>query len=102
MPTVHEIHDTLVARFVLLPEQRHDNIAASHLIDGIDMQALLADKGSDNNRLCETETEAAIPPKAYRKDAIPCDFAMYRWRHLVENFFSDLDSSEASQRVTTR
>lgn len=28
---------------------------------------------------------AVIPPKADRKIAIACDFAMYRWRHLVEN-----------------
>jgi len=58
------------------------------------MEALLADKGFDNNRLREllreTETLAVIPPKADRKDLIHCDFAMYRWRHLVENFFSDL------------
>ncbi len=28
-----------------------------------------------------------IPPKADRKIDIPCDFAMYRWRHLIESFF---------------
>lgn len=83
-----------LVRFVLLPGQRHDCIAAADLIDGIDMEALLADKGFDNNQLRallrETETQAVIPPKAGRKDLIPCDFAMYRWRHLVENFFCDL------------
>ena len=83
-----------LARFVLLPGQRHDSIAAPGLIEGLDMKALLADKGFDNNRLrqflCETQTKAVIPPKADRKDTIPCDFAMYRWRHLVENFFCDL------------
>ena len=83
-----------LARFILLPGQRHDCIAAPDLIDGIDMQALLADKGFDNNRLrellTETQTKAVIPPKADRKDHIPCDFAMYRWRHLVENFFCNL------------
>lgn len=87
-----------LARFVLLPGQRHDSIAPD-LIEGIDMEALLADKGFDNNRLREllqgTETQAFIPPKADRKDLIPCDFAMYRWRHLAEN-------SEASQRVMKR
>ncbi|WP_117196460.1 transposase [Rhizobium terrae] len=48
----------------------------------------------DNNRLRElfrqAETQAVIPPKADRKGVITCDFAMYRWRHLVENFFCDL------------
>jgi transposase len=84
-----------LARFVLLPGQRHDCIAAPDLIDGIDMEALLADKGFDNNRLRdllrETQTQAVIPPKADRKDLIACDFAMYRWRHLIENFFCDLN-----------
>lgn len=84
---------TLV-RFVLLPGHRHDSIAAPDLIEGIDMEALLADKGFDNDRLrhmlCDTQTQAVIPPKADRKDHIPCDFAKYCWRHLVENFFCDL------------
>ena len=83
-----------LARFILLPGQHHDSIAAPDLIDGIDMEALLADKGFDNNRLREllgeTQTRAVIPPKADRRDIIRCDFAIYRWRHLVENFFSDL------------
>jgi transposase len=83
-----------LARFVLLPGQRHDSVGAPDLIEGIDMQALLTDKGFANNRLRqilrETQTQAVIAPKADRKDLIPCDFAMYRWRHLVENFFCDL------------
>jgi hypothetical protein len=28
---------------------------------------------------------AVIPPKSNRKETIPCDFALYGWRHLVEN-----------------
>lgn len=79
---------------MLLPGQRHDSIAADGLIDGIEMEALLADKGFDNDRLRrlldKTGTKAVIPPKADRKSPIACDFAMYRWRHLIENFFCDL------------
>jgi hypothetical protein len=33
-----------LARFVLLPGQRHDSIGAPPLIDGLDFDALLADK----------------------------------------------------------
>jgi transposase len=40
-----------------------------------------------------------IPPKANRKTEIDCDFAMYRWRHLVENFFCALKNY---RRVATR
>ncbi len=42
---------------------------------------------------------AVIPPKADRARRIPCDFAMYRWRHLVENFFCDL---KEFRRIATR
>ncbi len=42
---------------------------------------------------------AVIPPKVDRKTAISCDFAMYRWRHLVENFFCDL---KQYRRIATR
>jgi len=42
---------------------------------------------------------AVIPPKADRATNIPCDFAMYRWRHLVENFFCDL---KEFRRIATR
>lgn len=31
-----------------------------------------------------------IPPKASRKALIPCDLALYRWRHLIENSFAKL------------
>jgi transposase len=29
-------------------------------------------------------------PNADRKTGIPCDFAIGRWRHLIENLFCDL------------
>jgi transposase len=40
-----------------------------------------------------------IPPKASRKAVIPCDHAMYRWRHLIENYFAKLKEFRA---VATR
>ena len=42
---------------------------------------------------------AVIPPKADRARRIPCDFVMYQWRHLVENFFCDL---KEFRRIATR
>jgi len=83
-----------LARFVLLPGQRHDSIGADPLLDGVAIGALIGDKGFDNDglrrELDERGVKAVIPPKANRKTDIPCDFAMYRWRHLVENFFCNL------------
>lgn len=44
----------------IVPGQRHNGIAAPYLIEYVDMEALLAAKGFDNNRpralLRETET----------------------------------------------
>ncbi len=92
-----------LARFVLLPGQRHDSQGVAPLIAGIEIGALIGDKGFDNDwlrqELDNRGTAAVIPPKANRKSAIPCDFAMYCWRHLVENFFCDL---KQYRRIATR
>jgi len=92
-----------LARFVLLPGQRHDSVGVPPLLDGIEIGALLGDKAFDNDwlrkELAERGAIAVIPPKSDRKTAIPCDFAMYRWRHLVENFFCDL---KQYRRIATR
>ncbi len=92
-----------LVRFVLLPGQRHDNIGVAPLIEGIVFDALLADKGFDNDALrAELDRRGAaavIPPKSNRETVIPGDFDMYRWRHLVENFFCDL---KQNRRIATR
>ena len=92
-----------LARFVLLPGQRHDSIGVAPLIAGIDFNALLGDKAFDNDwiraALDDRGAMAVIPPKADRAGHIPCDFDMYKWRHLVENFFCNL---KAFRRLATR
>lgn len=92
-----------LAHFILLPGQRHDSIGVAPLIANIDFQALLGDKAFDSDWL-RTELDqrgalAVIPPKADRAKRIACDFEMYRWRHLVENFFCRL---KAFRRLATR
>jgi len=92
-----------LARFVLLPGQRHDSAGVVPLIKGIEIDALIGDKGFDNDwlrkELDKRGALAVIPPKADRKTNIPCDFAMYRWRHLIENFFCNL---KQYRRIATR
>ena len=92
-----------LARFLLLPGQRHDSIGVAPLIEGIDFEALLADKAFDIDWIrAEPDSRGAmavIPPKADRVRSIQCDFAMYKWRHLVENFFCDL---KQFRRIATR
>ena len=49
--------------------------------------------------LNEGGTVAVIPSKADRAGRIPHDAEMYKWRHLVENFFCSL---KAFRRIATR
>jgi transposase len=92
-----------LARFVLLPGQRHDSIGVEPLITGVEIGALIADKAFDSDairaELNARGARAVIPPKADRAQRIPCDFHMYKWRHLVENFFCSL---KAFRRIATR
>jgi transposase len=92
-----------LARYVLLPGQRHDSVGVEPLLDGVAIGALIGDKGFDNDwlrrELDERGALAVIPPKADRKADISCDFAMYRWRHLIENFFCNLKNY---RRIATR
>jgi len=92
-----------LARFVLLPGQRHDSVGVAPLIKDVEFDALLADKAFDIDwlraELNDRGALAVIPPKANRARPIPCDFEMYKWRHLVENFFCNL---KAFRRIATR
>ncbi len=88
--------------FVLLPGQRHDSIGVEPLIEGIAFDASLGDKAFDNDGLraeLDRRGASAVPPKADRARQISCDFDMYKWRHLVENFFCDL---KQFRRIATR
>ena len=92
-----------LSRFVLLPGQRHDTVGVKPLIEGIEFEALLGDKAFDADwlraELDRRGATAVIPPKSNRTGTIPCDFAMYAWRHLVENFFCKL---KEFRRIATR
>jgi transposase len=92
-----------LVRFVLLPGQRHDSAGVAPLLTDLDFSALLADKAFDSDAiradLDDRGAAAVIPPKANRVTTIPCDFEMYKWRHLVENFFCKL---KEFRRIATR
>ena len=92
-----------LVRFILVPGQRHDSVGVAPLITDLDFNALIADKAFDidwiRTELDERGAQAVIPPKVNRRQPIACDFHMYRWRHLVENFFCTL---KAFRRIATR
>ena len=92
-----------LVRFILMPGQRHDSVGVEPIIDGLQFGALLADKAFDIDSLRALLNDrgaiAVIPPKANRTQPIACDFEIYRWRHLVENFFCNI---KAFRRIATR
>lgn len=81
-------------RFILSGGQGSDYTYALPLIDGVQVQAGLADKGYDSDeivgRITAMGAAAVIPPRSNRKNLRACDFALYAERHRIECFFSTL------------
>ena len=81
-------------RFVLLPGHRYDTIGVAPLIHGLEFNALLADKAFDANwiidELNERGAKIVISQRPRRVAPLTIDQDMYKWRHLVENFFCKL------------
>lgn len=92
-----------LARFILLPGQRHDSIGVEPLLHGLAFAALIGDKAFDSDwlrlELNERGATAVIPPNASRASTILYDAEMYKWRHLVENFFQRI---KEFRRIATR
>jgi len=85
------------------PGQRNDIALAHDLVDGIDADALLGDKGYDADHLIEkieeTGAQVVIPPKRNRKMQRACDAELYKERNLIERFFNKL---KHFRRIATR
>ena len=83
-----------LVRFKLLPGQRSEIVGVGDLIEGLTFGAMLADKAFDADHLRqslqEQNAEAVIPAKCNRKIHIPHDEQAYKWRHLIENYFSKI------------
>jgi transposase len=86
-------------RFHLLPGQRYDTIGVAPLIEGIAFNAILADKAFDANWIIEDMNERGaqivISQRPKRKHPIQIDKEIYKWRHLIENFFCKLKEFKA-------
>jgi len=83
-----------LVRFVLLPGQRYDTVGVPPLIKGVGFGALIADKAFDSNDIIAdlNKRGAKIVISQHPRRAIPLqiDTEMYKWRHLIENFFCKL------------
>ena len=80
--------------FDLLPGQRHDTVGVAPLIDGIDFGGLIADKAFDANWIIEElerrGAEIVISQHPNRVAPRTIDTEVYKWRHLIENYFCKL------------
>jgi len=81
-------------RFILLPGQCSDTIGVAPLISDLEFETLIADKAFDANwiidELNERGAKIVISQMPQRVAPLAIDREMYRWRHLVENFFCKL------------
>ena len=88
-----------LVRFVLLPGQRFDTAGVAPLIEGIEFGAFIADKAFDSNDIIANLNErgAKVVISQHPRRAIPLqiDTEMYKWRHLIENFFAKLKQFRA-------
>jgi transposase len=83
-----------LVRFVLLPGQRFDTVGVAPLLNGVDFAALIADKAFDSNDIIADLNQRAakivIAQHPRRTVPLQIDTEMYKWRHLIENFFCKL------------
>ena len=83
-----------LVRFEMLPGNRYDTIGVAPLIDGIDFGGLLADKAFDANWIIDELNERGamicISQRPQRTAPLDIDPEIYKWRHLIENFFCKL------------
>ena len=83
-----------LVRFVLLPGHRHDTKGLATLIEGITFGDLIADKAFDADWIIDEMNRRGarivIAQMPRRKAPLDIDKEVYKWRHLIENFFCKL------------
>jgi transposase len=87
-------------KFILTGGQAAECKQAVSLLENVDALAVLADKAYDTDELLRAWLiKAVIPPKSNRKEAVACDFWLYKDRHAVECLFGKL---KHYRRIATR
>ena len=83
-----------LVRFELLPGQRFDTVGVPPLVKDIEFGGLIADKAFDSNDIIadlnERGAKIVISQHPRRARPLAIDAEIYRWRHLIENFFAKL------------
>jgi transposase len=83
-----------LVRFILLPGHRFDTVGVAPLIADVEFGGLLGDKAFDSNAIIAEldERGAKVVISQHPRRTIPreIDAEVYKWRHLIENFFCKL------------
>jgi transposase len=89
-------------RFILTPGQASDYTQAEALIADLPAEHVLGDKGYDSKAFREAigaqDAVPVIPPRR-TSPQVPCDYALYCERNLVERFFLKI---KHFRRIATR
>jgi transposase len=90
-------------KYILTGGQEADITQAHALIEGMDPELVIADKGYDANHFVEAieakGAEPVIPPRSNRLNPREYDRHWYKDRNLVERFFNRI---KQFRRVATR
>ena len=83
-----------LVRFVLLPGHRYDTVGVPPLIEDLAFGGLIADMAFDSNTIIadlnERRAKVVIAQHPRRSSPLLIDADLYKWRHLIENFFGKL------------
>ena len=93
---IHMLADALgrPLRFIITGGQVHDVVMAPALLDGVNGDAVIADKAYDSNALRQLIADAGmiavIPSTRSRRIQIPHDVGLYKNRNRIERCFNKL------------
>jgi transposase len=77
-----------------MPGHRFDTVGVAPLIRDVEFGALLGDKAFDSNAIIadldERGAKVVISQHPRRASPRQIDAEIYKWRHLIENFFCKL------------
>jgi len=83
-----------LVRFTLIPGQNYDTVGVAALIQPADFKGLIADKAFDVNWIVDEmnkqNAQIVIPQRKNRLLQRPFDKEIFKWRHLIENYFAKL------------
>ena len=83
-----------LVRFTLLPGHRFDTVGLAPLLRNVEFGGLIGDKAFDSDAviadLNARGAKVVIAQHPRRAAPLDIDADLYKWRHLIENFFCKL------------